>query len=80
VKVEVQLFATLAPYLPPADTDGRSLIDLSTPATVADVLQVLGIPAAMPRIVLVNGHDADESASLAPDDVVAIFPPLAGGA
>lgn len=34
----------------------------------------------MPRIVLVNGHDAVEEHPLHPEDVITAFPPLAGGA
>ena len=79
MKVEVQLFATLAPFQPAADASGRSVIDLPSPATVADVLRALAIPDPMPRIVLVNGHDAEGDRLLEPDDVVSVFPPLAGG-
>ena len=79
MKVEVQLFATLAQYLPAAHTNDRTLVDVPAGARVADLLVALGVPAAMPRIVLVNGHDAPEDHVLQPDDIVAAFPPLAGG-
>ena len=79
MKVEVQLFATLAQYLPAGRTSERTLVDVPAGASVADLLVVLGVPPAMPRIVLVNGHDAPEDHQLQPDDVVAAFPPLAGG-
>lgn len=75
MKIEVQLFATLAQYLP----DGRAIVEVPARARVADVLASLGVPAAMPRIVLVNGHDAEDDRVLEPDDVIAAFPPLAGG-
>jgi molybdopterin converting factor small subunit len=76
VTIEVQLFATLATYLP----EGRTGLEMSDDATVADVIRRLRIPEALPRIVLVNGQDAEESRPLAPGDVVSLFPPLAGGA
>ena len=79
MKVEVQLFATLAPYQPAADASGRSLIELSPAANVADALRALRVPDGMPRIVLVNGHDAEDDQRLEQGDVVSIFPPLAGG-
>ncbi|MBI2202271.1 MAG: MoaD/ThiS family protein [Candidatus Rokubacteria bacterium] len=79
MKVEVQLFATLAPYQPPSGEDGRALLDVPPGTTVTQALRALGIPDEMPRIVLVNGHDALDDRLLQPDDVVAAFPPLAGG-
>jgi hypothetical protein len=79
VKVGLQLFATLAQYLPPGQDPDRVMLDVPPGARVSDVLASLGVPAAMPRIVLVNGHEADEDRVLAPNDVLAAFPPLAGG-
>ena len=52
---------------------------MSAGATVVDLLRALGIPDEMPRIVLVNGHDAGDEQPLASGDVVSAFPPLAGG-
>ncbi|MBI1736319.1 MAG: MoaD/ThiS family protein [Candidatus Rokubacteria bacterium] len=79
MKIEVQLFATLAQYLPAGRDTDRAIVEMPPGARVADVLAALGVPAAMPRIVLVNGHDAADDHVLEPDDVVAAFPPLAGG-
>ena len=78
MKVEVELFATLAQYLPAGSGD-RVPLDVAPDTTVTDLLHRLGIPDAMPRIVLVNGHDAEDSERLRPGDVVSVFPPLAGG-
>jgi molybdopterin converting factor small subunit len=80
VRVELQLHATLAPFLPPTARDGAAILELNDGATVADVVGRLGIPAALSRIVLVNGHDVEDTAGLRDGDVVDIFPPLAGGA
>jgi molybdopterin converting factor small subunit len=77
VTIEVQLFATLAQYLP--TSADRALLDVPDGTTVASVIRLLGIPAAMPRIVLVNGDEAGDEQPLAPRDVLSIFPPLAGG-
>ncbi len=79
MKVEVRLFATFGAYLPPGSTSGTAMIDVPEGATVADVAAHLGIPAALPRMALVNGEDADPGRRLASDDVVTLFPPLAGG-
>lgn len=80
VRVEVQLHATLASFLPPSGRDGAAILDLDDGVTVADVVGRLGIPADLSRIVLVNGHDVEDTTGLRDGDVVDIFPPLAGGA
>jgi molybdopterin converting factor small subunit len=79
VRVEVQLHATLAAFLPPGSRDGVAVLDVAATATVADVIRHLGIPADLSRVVLVNGHDVDDETLLRVGDVVDIFPPLAGG-
>lgn len=77
--VEVELFATLAAYLPPGAATGRAVLDVADGSTVQDVALALGIPETVPRIVLVNGHDAEEDRRLRSGDVLSLFPPLAGG-
>jgi len=79
VRVEVRLFATLAPYLPKDSEAGSAFLDLAEGSAVGDVAAVLGVPHDFPRIVLVNGEDADEARRLCAGDVVTLFPPLAGG-
>jgi molybdopterin converting factor small subunit len=79
VKVEVRLFATFAPFLPPGSVAGTAMLELAEGDTVAEVGERLGIPAALPRITLVNGDDAAPDRRLVAGDVVSLFPPLAGG-
>jgi molybdopterin converting factor small subunit len=79
VRVEVQLFATFARYLPPHQQSGPTLVDVAAGSTVVDVVRALGIPAELSRIVLVNGQEAEETEALHAGDVVTLFPPLAGG-
>jgi molybdopterin converting factor small subunit len=79
VKVEVQLFATLAAYLP-AGASGDSLtLDAHPGTTVAELIEFLGIPSDLECLMVVNGHDADTTHQLADGDVLSLFPPLAGG-
>jgi hypothetical protein len=80
VTIEVHLFATLARYLPPGSDGGRVLLEVPDDATIDDVAGLLGIPAALTRIALVNGREAAPQVRLNPADVVTLFPPLAGGA
>ena len=80
MRVEVQLHATLAAFLPPGSAQGVAVLELDDDATVGDLLARLAIPADLSRIVLVNGHDVGDDTRVRPGDVVDVFPPLAGGA
>jgi molybdopterin converting factor small subunit len=80
VTVEVRLFATLAPYLPPGSKDGLARVDVPDGATIAEVIRVLGIPSGLDRVLLLNGVEAEPEHPLSAGDVIDIFPPLAGGA
>jgi len=55
------------------------MIDVPEDCTIADLAARLGIPPELPWIALVNGHEAPGDQRLSPDDVVSMFPPLAGG-
>jgi molybdopterin converting factor small subunit len=74
------LHATLATFLPPGGDQGVAVLELDEGATVGDLVARLALPSELSRIVLVNGHDAEDDARLRPGDVVDVFPPLAGGA
>ena len=80
MRVDVQLHATLAAFLPAGSREGVATLDVGDEATVAYVMARLAIPADLSRIVLVNGHDVEDEARLRDGDVVDVFPPLAGGA
>jgi molybdopterin synthase sulfur carrier subunit len=79
VRVQVQLFATLATFLPPGSSEGTATLDVPERSTVRDLIQRLGLPADLERVTLVNGGDARPDRSLRAGDVLAVFPPLAGG-
>ena len=79
MRVEVRLFATLVDFLPPHGRDGVVQLEVPDGSTVAEVTCRLGIPADVARVVLVNGRDVEPEQRLAMQDVVTIFPPLAGG-
>jgi molybdopterin synthase sulfur carrier subunit len=80
VKVEVHLFATLATHVPPGAVGDGVTLDVPGGSTVADVIQVLKIPADVDCLHVVNGRDAASEHHLADGDVLVLFPPLAGGA
>lgn len=79
MKVEVHLFATLTAFLPPGSRTGVAVLDVPAGSTVRDVASRLGIPPDLDRVGLVNGREAEPDTSLRADDVVTLFPPLAGG-
>ncbi len=72
--VQVRLFATFR--------EGRfseKQMDLPDGTTMAQLLDQLEIPAKEARILLVNGDAVSADYKFSPDDIIAIFPPLAGG-
>ncbi len=79
MRVEVRLFATLVPYLPPDGREGAAVLEVPEGSTVRDVVRRLGIPADLERVTLLNGGDSVPDAPLRPGDVLTVFPPLAGG-
>jgi molybdopterin converting factor small subunit len=79
VKVEVQLFATLAGYLPAGAKGDSTILDVPPGTTVANLVESLGIPNDLECLTVVNGHDAAPAHRLAEGDVLSLFPPLAGG-
>lgn len=87
MQIEVRLFASLRDRLPGDDREHRGCgrVELDEGASVQSLLARLEIPARMAPMVLVNGvqiaRDPKERARLMleKDDVVSIFPPVAGG-
>ena len=79
MKVEVHLFATLAPYLPAGAAGDGVTLDLPDGTSVAEVIRSLELPRDLECLVVVNGRDAPPDHRLADGDVLSLFPPLAGG-
>jgi molybdopterin synthase sulfur carrier subunit len=79
MEIQVKLFATLRKYLPPGAVNKATTVSLAEGATVADALERLEVPLAEAHLILVNGHHREVSQTLHSGDVVAVFPPVAGG-
>ncbi len=83
MKVKVKLFAMLDRYLPRGASDNEAEIEIPDGGTAEDVMSSLNLPPEMCHLVLVNGSylTADErgSRALTSTDVLAIWPPIAGG-
>jgi molybdopterin converting factor small subunit len=79
VRVQIQLFATLMAFLPRDGRQGMAMLDVPEHSTVRDLVQRLGLPSDLERVTLINGGDSTPECPLHQGDIVAIFPPLAGG-
>ena len=84
MKVTLKLFASLAVHLPAgARSSHRVELDVGSGTTVQDVIRRQGIPEAVCAIVLVDGvwvARPDRSGrALSDGQVLAIWPPIAGG-
>jgi molybdopterin converting factor small subunit len=79
MKVKVQLYAILAEYLPTNANNKTAILELLEGTTVQEVLNELTIPENMPKILLVNGRNAELDRVLVEGDTVSVFPPIAGG-
>ncbi len=84
MNITFKLFATLTDYLPA--TSRRSnivMLDVAPDATISQIIEPFGLPPKLVHLVLVNGrYIAPElrlSTTLSEGDVLAIWPPIAGG-
>jgi len=83
MRITIKLYAMLTEYLPAGAEKNVSALDLPDQTTVEQVIQQLRLPERYVHLVLVNGvyinHDSLAAAVLNEDDVLAIWPPVAGG-
>jgi sulfur carrier protein ThiS len=84
MKITFKLYAMLTDYLPPEARRGNRVeLEVAPEATIADIIAPYGLPAKLVHLVLVNGHyiaPQDRlTRTLVEGDVLAIWPPIAGG-
>ncbi len=84
MNITVKLYATLGDYLPPdARRSDRLVMQVGDDTTVTDVIAPLNMPEKLVHLVLVNGRYVPPAVrtthKLADGDVLAIWPPIAGG-
>ena len=75
--VRVHLLGYLTRYSPSGQEKFK--LDLAPEATVGTLLEKIGFPAGLERMILVNGGQAGPTAGLGEDDEVFIFSPATGG-
>lgn len=84
MKITFKLFATLTDYLPP-DARRSNVMELDVPgdASISQIIEPFGLPPKLVHLVLVNGTFVEPDdrlrRTLKEGDVLAIWPPIAGG-
>ena len=79
MKIEVGLYATLQKYLPPGAEGRVCTLAVRDGTTGREILDMLGVPAAITRLTLLNGQQAPPEATLNEGDKLSLFPPIGGG-
>jgi sulfur carrier protein ThiS len=83
MKITFKLYASLGDYLPAGTRFNRVELDVPPDATILQIIEPYGMPPRLVHLVLVNGvYVAPElrgERTLVEGDVLAIWPPIAGG-
>ena len=84
MKITFKLFATLTDYLPPEARRANQLdLEVAPTDSIARIIEPFGLPPKLVHLVLVNGKYVEPgqrmTATLNEGDVLAIWPPIAGG-
>ena len=79
MKIEIRLFATLVQYLPPGSNGRRTVLEVAGGSTVGQVLDRLGIPRNLSKLIMVDGVHRGVDTVLQDGNVLSVFPPIAGG-
>lgn len=84
MQITFKLYASLTQHLPPDARSGNQItLDVDPDATIAQILEPFNLPMKLVHLVLINGvyvPPAERATRrLAEGDVLAIWPPIAGG-
>ena len=79
MKVEINLYATLARYLPPNVKDTGGQLDVADGITVEALMRQLDIPIDQVKLIFINGIHADRKTVLKEGNRLGLFPPVGGG-
>ena len=79
MKVEINLYATLARYLPQDVIDNNRLIDVREGSTIEELLLVLNVPDTQVKLIFLDGVRASKKEILKEGSRIGVFPPVGGG-
>lgn len=84
MNITFKLFATLTDHLPAeARRSNQINLDVAADASISQIIEPYGIPPKLVHLVLINGKyigpEARGTTTLDEGDVLAIWPPVAGG-
>jgi len=84
MQITLKLYATLGDLLPAGAVKNAAAITVDKDVTLNQIIDQYRVPRELAHLVLVNGHfkcdtDRDQSGNLVEGDVLAIWPPVAGG-
>lgn len=84
MQITFKLYASLTEYLP-ADrrTSNQMQLEVAPDASISEIIAPFNLPMKLVHLVLINGvfvpPEERASRKLAEGDVLAIWPPIAGG-
>ena len=84
MQITFKLYATLGDYLPADRRRGNAMtLDVAPGASIAQIIEPFQLPPKLVHLVLVNGvfiaPEERATRTLGEGDVLAIWPPVAGG-
>lgn len=79
MQIEVTVFATLRKYLPDLPVGGSKYLEVDPGATLADLMQMLGLPPEEVKIAIRNHVQTELDEIVKDGDRIAFAPAIAGG-
>ena len=79
MKVQVKLFGEFRRHVPVDGSSPAFWFEIREGASIRALLEALGIPPEAPKTLVHNHRAGGMDAILLDGDIVAVFPPVAGG-
>lgn len=79
MKVEINLYATLAGYLPDEVKQAGGIMDVEEGLTVHQLMRKLKVPDDYVKLVFIDGLHAGKDSVLRDGSRLGVFPPVGGG-